>query len=84
MNLEEEMLKIKAEEMARAMDGEIICSLLKDTGYREIVVDPWVHGSLKEITAWIDENVQGHYVNAGNRWLFEESKDATIFALKWG
>jgi hypothetical protein len=83
MNFEEELLRVKAEEMARVMDFEILSDIFKSTGYREVVVDPWVHNSHREIQTWVDNNVQGDYFNSGNRWLFKVPKDATMFALKW-
>ncbi len=83
MNFEEELLRVKAEEMAKAMDFEILCDIFKTTGYREVVVDPWVHNSQSEIRTWVDNNVQGDYINSGNRWLFKIPQDATIFTLRW-
>jgi hypothetical protein len=81
MDLQEEILKLKSDEMARGIDFEVWCSLL---GYIEIVVDPWVHNSQQEIQTWVENNIQDDYYNSGNRWLFKLSKDATIFALRWG
>ena len=49
MNLENEMIEQAAKEMAKSMDQELMAGLLIEDGWLEIVVDPWVHSSSKEI-----------------------------------
>ncbi len=83
MDLEKAIVDDLAKKLATEMDQHILIGFMIELGWREIVVDPWVHGDLEEILTWIDINVTGNTMHSGNRWVFENEKDATMFALKW-
>lgn len=84
MRLEDQIIEDLSRNMASAMDKHILAEVLIDSGWKEIVVDPWVHGSARTIESWCDEFVQGQHIKTDNRWIFELAEDAIIFALKWG
>jgi hypothetical protein len=41
----------------------------------------WEEGTA--IDNWVSNNIKGHFETMGLVWLFESSKDATMFILKW-
>lgn len=84
MRLEDQIIEDLSRNMASAMDTHILAGVLIESGWKEVIVDPWVHGSANDIKEWCDEFVQGQHIKTDNRWMFEDAKDATMFALKWG
>lgn len=84
MDLQKQIIDDLGKQFANEMDQHILIGFMLELGWREINVDPWIHGNLSEINQWVESNIQGHTMRSGNRWVFEDSKDATIFALKWG
>ncbi len=83
MDLEKVIIDDLGKQFAHEMDQHILIGFMLELGWKEINVDPWVHGSLSEINHWVASNIQGNTMHSGNRWVFEDSKDATIFALRW-
>ena len=83
MDLESSIVEDLGRSIANEMDHHILIGFMIELGWKEIVVDPWIHGSLSEIELWVDANIQKHVMHSGNRWVFEEEKDATMFALRW-
>lgn len=84
MDLESCIIDELGEQLANEMDQHILIGFMLELGWKEIVINPWIHGSLSEITQWVRTNIQGHTMRSGNRWVFENEKDATMFALRWG
>ena len=84
MRLQDQVLEDLGRGMASAMDRHILAGVLIDSGWKEVVVDPWKHGSAQTIESWCDEFVRGQHIKTDNRWIFELIEDATMFALKWG
>jgi hypothetical protein len=83
MDLQEKVLNDMGQALANEMDQHILIGFMLELGWQEVIVDPWQHSSLKDIQHWIKANIKHPHMNMGNRWVFEQSKDATIFALKW-
>lgn len=84
MDLQAQIIEDLGRKLATEMDQQILIGFMLELGWKEIVVDPWMHNSLKDIQAWTNKNIQGNVMHLGNRWVFEDAKDATMFALKWG
>lgn len=85
MNIEEQIINDLSQQLANDMDQHILIGFMIDLGWSEVIVDPWTHNSLTDIKNWIKENVSDNqWMYSGNRWVFEDSKHATMFALKWG
>jgi hypothetical protein len=83
MDVESCIIDELGEKLANEMDQHILIGFMLELGWSEITVDPWVHNSTSEINRWVKANIQGHVMHSGNRWVFEQQKDATIFALRW-
>lgn len=83
MDLEKQIINDLGKQLAHDMDQHILMGFMIELGWQEVVVDPWIHPSQKDIEDWVYQNIQGHTMKSGNRWVFEDAKDATIFSLKW-
>jgi hypothetical protein len=83
MDLEKSIINDLGKQLAHEMDQHVLIGFMLELGWREVTVDPWVHPSQSEIEQWVQETLQGHTMNSGNRWVFEDEKDAIMFALKW-
>jgi hypothetical protein len=82
-DLLEEMMEAKAKEFADQVDADILRGMLSELGWHEVILQPmsWEEGYL--IDAWIEENIKGRMWTHGLVWMFEESKDANWFKLRW-
>ena len=83
MDLEKSIINDLGKQFAHEMDQHILIGFMLELGWREVIVDPWIHGSLSEITQWVEVSIQGNTMNSGNRWVFEDEKDAVIFLLRF-
>lgn len=83
-NLEKHIINDLGKQLAHEMDQHILIDFMLELGWKEINVNPWIHGSLSEINQWVESTIQGHTMRSGNRWVFEDQKDAIMFALRWG
>jgi hypothetical protein len=82
--LEKEMIEAKVKEMQQEIDREVLWGMLKELG--------WVRVNLSNETAmvyatriseWLIQNCQGSYERHRSDFIFEDSRDATMFILKW-
>jgi hypothetical protein len=95
MRLEEELLNRASNELARAIDREIIETLvidmLTDEGWTQTKINPafTVMGPItfddwySQTAEWIHINATGDYKLLKGQWLFKDPKDATMFILRW-
>ncbi len=83
MDLEKDIVDKMGQALANEMDQHILIGFMLALGWKEVIADPWQHGSLSVIQGWIENNIANPYMNMGNRWVFEQEKDAPMFALKW-
>lgn len=81
--LEDQIAERMASELAKEMDFQILASMLCELGWTRVVLKPmtWEEGNI--VDEWVSNNVKGHFETMGLVWLFESSKDATMFILKW-
>ncbi len=81
--LEDQIAERMASELAKEMDFQILASMLCELGWTRVVLKPmtWEEGNV--VDEWVSNNVKGHFETMGLVWLFESSKDATMFILKW-
>jgi len=70
MNIEETILEDLGKQFAKDMDFEI-----------PRYIDN--HHAI-DIGYWLLDHCQGEYKRNGRTFLFKESKDATMFILRWG
>jgi hypothetical protein len=83
MTLEEEMLNKAGKAMSDEIDFEILCGMLKELGWRKVVLSPMTWETGAEIDAWTAKHIKGHFETMGLVWIFEDEEDANWFALRW-
>lgn len=59
--------------------------LLKLAGFPVVDLEWYTEASIKPMRAWCEENIGSMlYTHIhGSRWVFENDRDAMLFALKW-
>lgn len=82
-NLQQEYLEFLGQQMKQSIDFDIVCDILTSGGWTRFEIEyggnqPWV--AVKE---WAAQNFQGDHKEHAGVWLIENSKDATMFALRW-
>ena len=85
-DLQKELMEKIAKDMAEDIDFEVMCGLMKDIGWTQIKISRpknITEGGAHEIKEWCRHNLTGNYKGRGQTWLFENSKDASMFVLRW-
>ena len=86
MNLEDQIAEDLSKQMQEAVDFEILIELLwKIDGWTKFTIPRFIdnHHAI-DIGYWLLDNCKGEYKRNGRTFLFKESKDATMFILRWG
>ena len=82
--LQGQIMKEQGEAMAREIDREILWGMLAGIGWTRVMLSRLQDNKHAiDITYWLEANCQGAYEREGRDFLFEDSKDATMFTLKW-
>jgi hypothetical protein len=93
--LEQEMMESKAKEIQEQINKELfedlMTGVLTKDGWTQTNINPAFGKShlVAEIdwysrtAEWIHLNAKGDYKLMKGQWLFENSKDATMFILRW-
>jgi hypothetical protein len=83
-SIEQEIIDGQAKKMAKAMDFEILADVLCRIGWTKYQVSKNIdnHHAI-DIREWVRKNCQGEVRSHGATWLFKDSRDATVFMLKW-
>ena len=78
-----------SEELSKAVQEEIDFEVLSDVlcrfGWTKVEIPRFVdnHHAV-DIGYWLLDNCQSEYKRNGRIFLFESTKDATMFILRWG
>lgn len=82
--LQDQILTDIAKEMQTDIDREILWGMLKGIGWTRVMLDRLQDNKHAiDITLWLEENIKNPFERNGRDFLFEDSKDATMFILKW-
>ena len=85
MTLEEEILDKAGKDMAREIDREVLWGLFEGLGWTRFKISRLTDNMhAVDISFWLDENCKGQFERNGAEFLFEDSKDAVLFMLRWG
>jgi hypothetical protein len=85
MTLEEEIANKAASEMAREIDREVLWGLFEGIGWTRFKISRLTDNNHAiDITNWLSDNCKGQFERNGAEFLFEDSKDAVLFMLRWG
>ena len=84
MTLEEEILNKAGTEMAREIDREILWGMLKNLGWRRVMLDRFTDNNhAVDITYWLEANCKNPFERSGADFIFESEVDAVNFTLRW-
>jgi hypothetical protein len=85
MNIEEEMLEKAGKDLAREIDREVLWGMLQGIGWTRVMLPTLGNGEQAvNIIVWLEENCKKAYERSGRDFIFEDSKDANWFILRWG
>ena len=84
-SLEEQILEQQGTEMAREIDREVLWGMLEGIGWCRVMLPRFVdnHHAI-DIGYWLADNCKKAFERNGRDFLFEDSKDANWFKLRWG
>jgi hypothetical protein len=84
MNIEKEILDRAANELSQEIDREVLWGMLQGIGWTRVMLDRLQDNNhAVDITYWLEENIKNPFERNGRDFLFEDSKDATMFILRW-
>ena len=85
MNLEEELLNKAGNDMAREIDREVLWGLFEGIGWTRFKISRLTDNNhAVDMSYWLDEKCKGKFERNGSEFLFEDSKDAVLFMMRWG
>ena len=83
-SIEQEIADKMGNEMAREIDREVLWGMLKGLGWTRVMLDRFTDNEhAVDITLWLEENIKNPFERNGRDFIFEDSKDATLFILRW-
>ena len=84
MTLEEEIINKAGKDMAREIDREMLWGMLKDIGWRRVMLDRFTDNKhAVDITHWLAANCKNPFERSGADFIFESEVDAVNFTLRW-
>jgi len=84
MNLEKEIIEELGTQMQSQVDREILWGMLIGLGWTRVMLDRLQDNKhAVDITYWLEENIKNPFERAGRDFIFEDSKDAMLFILRW-
>jgi hypothetical protein len=83
--LQDQILTDIAKKMSEDIDFDVFANVLCENGWIKFSLPRYIdnHHAI-DIRYWIEDNCQGEVKSHGATWLFEDSRDATMFILRWG
>ena len=85
MNIQDEMLERASNTMANEIDREVLWGMLQSIGWHRVMIPRFVDNNhAVDITYWLEDTCKKAYERNGTDFLFEDSKDANWFKLRWG
>lgn len=75
---------ILSEELKQEIDFDVLRSLLKNTGWCEVIrKQPMTSQESIELDSWVETYCKHQVKTRGLVWLFESKNDANWFSLRW-
>lgn len=82
--LEQEIMEAKAKELQNEIDRKVLWDMLKGTGWTQVSISRLQDNNHAiDIRAWLQDNCKYSYMDNGRNFIFEDSKEATMFILRW-
>jgi hypothetical protein len=84
MNFDDEIIAKAAEQLRQAIDDDLFADMLVACGWTKIKYSPVMPRERGyEIKEWIHSSCHGTVKSLNGNWLFEDSRDATLYILRW-
>jgi hypothetical protein len=83
LTLEDYMRDKLSKEMSASIDFDIICDTLVPFGWTIVEVKYTPSQRWDDVMLWADINFTDDYQEHKGKWLIKDTKDATIFKLKF-
>jgi hypothetical protein len=83
MNIDNEIINRAAKEMSDDIDFEVMSHVLCQEGWTKVILQPMTIEKSEAIDKWISE-CKGRVHTRGLVFIFEQARNATWFALKFG
>jgi len=85
MNIEDEMIEQAGKQMAQDIDREVLWGMLQGLGWCRVMLPTMGNGEQAvDIIVWLENNCKKAYERNGRDFIFEDTKDANWFILRWG
>jgi len=82
--VEQEIADKMGNDLAREIDREVLWGMLKGIGWTRVMLDRLQDNKHAiDITIWLEANCKKAFERNGRDFIFEDSKDATMFILRW-
>ena len=83
-NLENQIAEELGQQMSQEIDREILWGMLQGIGWTRVMLPRLIDNKHAiDITYWLEENCRNPFERNGRDFIFEDTKDATIFILRW-
>ena len=83
-NLENQIVEELGQQMSQEIDREILWGMLQGIGWTRVMLPRLIDNKHAiDITYWLEENCRNPFERNGRDFIFEDTKDATIFILRW-
>lgn len=82
-DVRDDVMDHMAKELAADIDFELLTNLFIESGWTRIVLKPMTMERGHEIDKWIVDNCKGNHMTRGLVWVFEDTKDANWFSMRW-
>ena len=85
MNIEQELINQAGNQMAQEIDREVLWGMLQGLGWTRVMLPTMGDAYMAvDIITWLEDNCKKAYERSGRDFIFEDSKDANWFILRWG
>ena len=85
MNIEDEMIERAGKQMAQDIDREGLVGMLQGIGWTRVMIPTMGDAYMAvDIITWLEDNCKKAYERNGRDFIFEDTKDANWFILRWG
>ena len=83
--LQDQILTDISKQMNEDIDFDVFANVLCKEGWAKVEIPRFIdnHHAV-DISYWLADYCQGEYKRNGRTFLFKESRDATLFILRWG
>lgn len=79
-----DIMDVMVSDLAKEIDFDILAEELSRHGWSKIDLPPFDNRyRINDVVDWAYHHCQGGFETCGVRYIFEDKRDATLFALKW-